>query len=108
MDKTSTISYFIYLAIMALSTYLVRAVPFVLFKEKIKNEFIQSFLYYIPYSVLGCLTFPVIFYSAGNPAASITAALFAVLLAYRGKSMFFTAVCSSLLALAVNCIIIIL
>ena len=44
----STRTYFIYLIIMAVTTYLIRAVPFAAVKKKIENRFIRSFLYYIP------------------------------------------------------------
>ena len=44
--------FFIYLLIMSGSTYLIRAVPFALMRKKIKNPFINSFLHYIPYTVL--------------------------------------------------------
>ena len=39
--------------IMALVTYLIRAIPLLLFRKKIKNIYVQSFLYYVPYAVLG-------------------------------------------------------
>ena len=42
MHKT----YFIYLAIMVISTYLIRVVPFVLIKHQIENRFIRSFLHF--------------------------------------------------------------
>ena len=45
--------FFIYLFIMAGVTYLIRVLPFVIFKGKITNTFIKSFLYYVPYAVLG-------------------------------------------------------
>ena len=50
--------YFIYLLIMAGSTYLIRAVPFSLLTKKIENKYIKSFLYYIPYAVLSAMTIP--------------------------------------------------
>ena len=43
--------FFIYLFIMAGVTYLIRVLPFVIFKGKITNTFIKSFLYYVPYAV---------------------------------------------------------
>ena len=48
--------FFIYLFIMAGVTYLIRALPLVIFKGKITNRFVQSFLYYVPYAVLGAMT----------------------------------------------------
>ena len=54
------------IAAMALTTYLVRMIPFAAFRRKIRSPFIRSFLYYIPYGVLGAMTLPYIFYSTGN------------------------------------------
>ena len=41
--------FFLYLLVMAGVTYLVRAIPFILIRRKIKSRFLNSFLYYIPY-----------------------------------------------------------
>ena len=57
-------SFFAYLIVMAGVTYLIRMIPFVLVKEKIKNRFILSFLHYIPYAVLTVMTIPAIFSTA--------------------------------------------
>ena len=51
-----------YLLVMAGVTYLIRALPFVLVNKKIENRFLNSFLYYIPYTVLAAMTFPAILY----------------------------------------------
>ena len=48
--------FFIYLLILAGSTYLIRVIPFIAIKEKINNSFVRSFLYYIPYAVLTAMT----------------------------------------------------
>ena len=58
--------FFIYLAIMAGVTYLVRMLPFVLVRGRIKSRFFRSFLYYVPYSVLTVMTIPAIFFSTGS------------------------------------------
>lgn len=63
--------FFIYLFIMAGVTYLIRALPLVIFKGKITNRFVQSFLYYVPYAVLGAMTFPSILFSTGNLAFTL-------------------------------------
>ena len=77
--------YWIYLAIMAGSTYLIRSVPFALMRKKITNPFVRSFLYYIPYAVLTAMTFPAVLFAAGNVVAA--AAGFAIVFALRGKSL---------------------
>ena len=41
----------LYIFVMAVVTYLVRMVPFVLFRKKITSTFLRSFLHYIPYAV---------------------------------------------------------
>ena len=47
--------------IMAFTTYLIRVTPMVLFQRKINNQWVKSFLYYVPYVVLSAMTFPAIF-----------------------------------------------
>lgn len=79
--------YWIYLAIMAGSTYLIRAVPFALVQKKITNRFIKSFLYYIPYAVLTAMTFPAVLFAAGNIAAAAAGFAAAVLFALLGKGL---------------------
>ena len=57
----SNTEFFIYLLILAGSTYLIRVIPFIALKEKINNRFVRSFLAYIPYAVLTAMTIPAIF-----------------------------------------------
>lgn len=63
--------FIIYLLIMSGSTYLIRALPFALVKKKIKNRFLQSVLYYIPYAVLTAMTIPAIFTATGSLYSAI-------------------------------------
>ncbi len=75
-------NFYIYLAVMFVVTYLIRALPLLLINKQIENKFIRSFLAYIPYTVLGAMTFPAIFHAAGtNPLCGIAAAIVGVLLA---------------------------
>ena len=69
------------LAVMAGVTYLVRMVPLVIFRKKIENTFIRSFLYYIPYAVLAAMTFPAVFSSTGGGIWSALVGLLVALLA---------------------------
>lgn len=82
-----TYNFWIYLLVMAGITYLIRMLPMVLIKHKIKNRFILSFLYYIPYTVLSVMTIPAIFYSTSNIVSAITGFLAAVIMSYFGKSL---------------------
>ena len=83
----STRTYFIYLIIMAVTTYLIRAVPFAAVKKKIENRFIRSFLYYIPYAVLTAMTIPAIFSATASVISASIGLFVAILLALRGKSL---------------------
>jgi len=59
---------------MAIVTYLIRMLPLTLFRKKITNKYIKSFLYYVPYACLMAMTFPAVFYLSGNdPAISVSA-----------------------------------
>ena len=62
------------------------------FTKKIKAVFVRSFLYYIPYAVLGAMTFPDVFYSTGDTRTAICGVAVAVLLAWRGRSLLTVAV----------------
>ena len=73
--------------VMALVTYLIRVLPLTFFKKKVKSRFIRSFLYYVPYAVLGGMTFPHIFYSTENTLYAAIGTLVAVLLAYFEKGL---------------------
>ena len=72
----------LYLLVMAGVTYLIRAVPFVLFRKKIRSRFVRSFLAYIPYAVLTAMTVPAIFYSTGDMVTAAVGTAVALVLAY--------------------------
>lgn len=79
--------FFIYLLILAGSTYLIRVIPFVAIKKRISNRFIRSFLYYIPYTVLTAMTIPAIFYATSWWLSAAIGLIVAVFFALRGKSL---------------------
>ncbi len=80
-----------YLLVMSLVTYAVRMLPLVLCKEKVKNRFLRSFLYYIPYAVLGAMTFPAVFFSTGYVFSAGAGCLVALIFGCLGKSLVFVA-----------------
>ena len=100
--------FFIYLLILSGSTYLIRALPFALVKKTIENTFIKSFLYYIPYAVLGAMTFPAVIYSTGNIASGFVGLIVGGVLAYKGPSLTLVAVCASVGALLCELLIMII
>lgn len=80
-------NFWIYLLVMAGITYLIRMLPMVLIKNKIKNKYVLSFLYYVPYTVLSVMTIPAIFYSTSSVYSAVAGFLTALGLAYFGKSL---------------------
>ncbi len=79
--------FLLYLAVMAGITYLLRLVPLLFFSKKIKNRFIRSVLYYIPYTVLTVMTIPAIFYSAPHMITTVIATAVAIILAFCRRSL---------------------
>lgn len=80
-------SYIGYILIMALVTYLIRVLPIACFQKEIKSQFVKSFLFYVPYAVLGAMTFPAIFTAGGDVLPSCLGCLLALYLAYKGKGL---------------------
>lgn len=90
----------IYILIMAGVTYLIRAIPFTLFRKKIHSPFFRSFFAYIPYAVLSAMTLPAIFYSTNNILTAAVGTVVAVILAYRKQPLIVVALAASAAALA--------
>ena len=61
----------IYLLIMALTTYAIRAIPLVLLRREIKNKYVKRFLYYVPFACLTAMTVPAVFFSTGSILSAI-------------------------------------
>lgn len=97
--------FWIYLLILAGSTYLIRAIPFAALRKKITNRYVRSFLYYIPYSVLAAMTLPAALYATGNILSGAAGLLVGGIFAYRGKSLTVVAVISCVTAFVVECIL---
>ena len=78
---------YVYILTMALVTYLIRVLPLVLFRKKIQNRFVSSFLYYVPYSCLTALTIPAIFYSTESVISAVAGLVVAVILGMKNKGL---------------------
>ena len=75
------------ICIMAFVTYIIRMLPLAIFKKKINNRFVKSFLAYVPYAVLAAMTFPEILYSTANLYSAMFGLAVAILLAYKDKGL---------------------
>lgn len=88
-------SIILYIAVMAGVTYLVRMIPFTLFRKQIKSRYIRSVLYYLPYAVLSAMTIPAIFYSTGNLTTAAVGTAVAVILAYFNRPLIVVALAAA-------------
>lgn len=79
---------YLYLFVMALTTYLIRVLPLTLIRKPIRNRFLRSFLYYVPYVTLAVMTFPAIVQATQSPLAGALALMLGIVLAFNGASLF--------------------
>lgn len=89
----------LYIFVMASITYLVRTVPFILFRKPIQNVFWQSFLSYIPYTVLAAMTVPAIFFATDSRISGAAGFACAVAVSLCGKGLIAVACAASLAVL---------
>lgn len=78
---------YIYIAVMAIVTYLIRMIPLTIFRKKIENTYIKSFLYYVPYTCLTAMTFPAILHATASIWSALAGVITAVVLALKNKSL---------------------
>lgn len=78
----------IYILIMILVTNLIRILPITLIRGQIKNKFIKSFLYYVPYVTLAVMTFPAIIDATNSPMAGLVALIIGIIAAWLGLGLF--------------------
>ena len=90
------------IAVMAGITYLIRVLPMVIFRKKITNVWVCSFLYYVPYTVLAAMTFPAVFYSTGSAWGAAAGCVMAIILAYFKRGLLTVAVCAAAAAFIVQ------
>ena len=83
---------YVYLFVMAAVTYAIRALPLTLIRGQIKNRFLRSFLYYVPYVTLAVMTFPAIIDATLSPIAGALALIAGIVLAWLGASLFHVSV----------------
>ncbi len=93
---------YIYIAIMAVTIYLIRVLPLTLVRKKIKNKTIRSFLYYVPYVTLSVMTFPAIINATDTIWSGIAALVAGGILAFLGAGLFPVAVSSCVVVYVVE------
>ena len=79
---------YIYILVMAAVSYTIRVLPLTLIRKPIRNRFIRSFLYYVPYVTLAVMTFPAMVQETQNPLAGALALVLGIVLAWFGLGLF--------------------
>ena len=91
-------TFFKYVLVMAGVTYLIRMLPLAAIRGKVKSRFVQAFLYYVPYAVLGAMTIPAVFSSTGSVPASIAGTVAALVLGWMDKGLLTVAAASCIVS----------
>ena len=79
---------YIYLFVMSAVTIAIRLVPLTLIRRQVRNQFLRSFLYYVPYVTLAVMTFPAILSATQTPISGALAFAAGIALAWYGASLF--------------------
>ena len=83
---------YLYILVTGAVSYLIRVLPLTLIRREIKNRFLRSFLYYVPYVTLSVMTFPSIMDATGSQWSGLAALVVGMFLAWKGASLFKVAV----------------
>lgn len=96
---------YIYIFLMAITVFLIRVLPLTLLRKPIKNKFIKSFLYYVPYVTLSVMIFPAIIDATSNPLAGLVSLILGIVAAYKDFGLFKVTVICCLTVLIIEFII---
>ena len=77
-------SNYVYILVAFAVIYLIRVLPLTLIRKRIRNHFVRSFLYYVPYVTLAVMTFPAIVEATASPIAGIAALIVGIVTALLG------------------------
>ena len=83
---------YLYILVSAGVSLLIRELPLTLIRKPIKNRFLRSFLYYVPYVTLAVMTFPAILHATSSPIAGLAALVLGIVAAWFGANLFQVAV----------------
>ena len=85
---------YIYIIAMVIVTYAIRVIPLTLIRREIKNKYVKSFLYYVPYVTLAVMTFPAILTSTQSVWSGLLALISGIVMAWTGRNLFQVSVVS--------------
>ena len=79
---------YLYIAVCAGVSFLIRELPLTLIRRPIRNRFLRSFLFYVPYVTLAVMTFPSILHATSSPIAGLAALVLGIAAAWLGANLF--------------------
>lgn len=79
---------YLYILIMGAVTFAIRVLPLTLIRKQIRNRFLRSFLYYVPYVTLSVMTFPAILHATQSPISGAAALIAGIAAAWFGAGLF--------------------
>ncbi len=79
---------YLYIFIMACVSYAIRALPMTLIRKPIRNRFVRSFLYYVPYVTLAVMTFPAILEATQHVISGWLSLITGIVAAWFGADLF--------------------
>lgn len=82
---------YLYILVVAAVTYLIRVLPLTLIRREIKNRFVRSFLYYVPYVTLAAMTFPAMIHATDSIWSGLAALVVGILMAWFSGNLFLVA-----------------
>lgn len=80
-------SAYVYIIGMCIITATIRILPLLILRRPIRNRFLRSFFYYVPYVTLSVMTFPAIVNATANPLSGTAALIVGIVLAWIGANM---------------------
>ena len=83
---------YIYILVMGAVSYAIRALPMTILRKPIKNRFVKSFLYSVPYVTLAVMTFPAIINATQSHISGILALIAGIITAAIGFNLIKVAV----------------
>lgn len=66
----------------------IRLLPVLFIRGRIKNRFVRSFLYYVPYVTLTVMTIPAITEATASPLSGLAALVAGIIAAWLGAGLF--------------------
>ena len=93
---------YLYILVVAGVTYLIRVLPLTLIRREIKNTFLRSFLYYVPYVTLAAMTFPAILHATDSIWSGLAALVVGVIVAWFSGNLFLGAASGCLIVFLVE------